>query len=295
MRRREFRARTPDGRWLAVEEAGPEDGDLVIFHTGTPGSHYIFEGQIRECAKRGLRIACVSRPGYLGSTRLRGRSYADNPADTAFVADRLGAETFYVIGHSGGGGPALADAALLADRVRAVTAISTFAPRSAHGLDWRAGIELVNGPEEEALEAGDEALQRLLEGEASKMRQVTTGAQIRDDFGRLHSEVDRDSFVGEFLEFQVKSYPLAVQDGIWGWFDDDKIIWGDWGFDLAEIAAPVSVWQGGEDRIIPTAHTEWLARNISGAQFHLLPDEGHVSLMTRRYGEILDDLIELGA
>jgi pimeloyl-ACP methyl ester carboxylesterase len=222
VRRREFRTRCPDGRWLSVEEAGPEDGELVVFHTGTPGSRYVFEGQARECAERGLRIACVARPGYSGSDRLEGRSYADNPADTALIADELGAETFYVIGHSGGGGPALADAAFLSERVRAATVIATFAPRSAQGLDWRAKVEKVNGAEEKAVLAGDAALQALLEDGVEEMLGVETVEQLLEKAAKIYSEVDLNCFVGEFLDFQLRPLPPPARRG--PRFSDDPLL-----------------------------------------------------------------------
>jgi pimeloyl-ACP methyl ester carboxylesterase len=52
---------------------------------------------------------------------------------------------------------------------------------------------------------------------------------------------------------------------------------------------------GGEDLIVPLAHAEWLADNIPGAKFRFLPDEGHVSLLNKHSGAILEDLIERGA
>lgn len=293
-KRREVRA--PEGRRIVFHVAGPEEGDLVFFHTGTPGTSYLYVEMIRECVARGLRLACVSRPGYGGSDRVRGRSFADNPADTAIVADDLGAETFFAIGHSGGGGPALADAALLPDRVRAVAISATLAPRAAMGPSWRKGLKPANGEELEAIEAGEAALRTYLEGPAGRMRRIKTGEQITKDpgFTQFYAPVDRECFKGEFLDFAVKAYPLSVSPGIDGWIDDDFGFCGEWCFDLSKIAVPVAIWQGGQDNIIPVAHAKWLAAHIPGARLHLLPREGHVSLLNHHFGEMLDELIELG-
>ncbi len=289
--------RTPDGRRLVFHVAGPEEGDLVVFHTGTPGTPYLYEGMLRDCAERELRIVCIARPGYAGSDRLPGRSYADNPPDTAIVAERLGAATAYVIGHSGGGGPALADAALLRGLVRAVAVSATLAPRAAMGTGWRDGLKAANGQELDAIEAGESALRRHLEKRAESMRRIKSGEQItRDpDFGRFYSETDRECFKGELLEFVIKTYPMLVSHGVGGWIDDDFAFSGDWAFDLSRIAVPVTIWQGGRDKIIPVAHAEWLARNVPGACLRLLPEEGHVSLLDRRFGDVLDDLIAHGS
>ena len=293
--RRELRTR--DGRRLVFHVAGPEGAPLLVFHTGTPGSPYLYVGMIEECAARDLRIACIARPGYAGSDRLPRRTYGDSPADTAAVADALGAERFYSIGHSGGGGPALADAALLTERVRAAAVSAALAPRPQMGSVWRDGLDLANGEELEAVEEGEAALRALLEPRAESMRRVESSEQITtdEDFGRFYAQVDLDCFVGDYLDFVVGAYPRSVSHGVDGWIDDDFGFFGDWGFDLATIGVPVTIWQGGQDNIIPVAHAEWLADNVPGARLELRPDDGHVSLLNHHFGEMLDDLISCGS
>ncbi|MGH3445213.1 MAG: alpha/beta fold hydrolase, partial [Nocardioidaceae bacterium] len=74
--------------------------------------------------------------------------------------------------------------------------------------------------------------------------------------------------------------------------DDDLAFVRPWGFDLAEISVPVSVWQGGADRMVPFSHGRWLAAHVSRARVHLYDDEGHLSL-NAKIGLILDDLLDL--
>ena len=293
--RRELR--TPDGRRLVFHVAGPEEAPLLVFHTGTPGAPDIYVGMIGECAARGLRIACIARPGYAGSDRLPNRTYADSPADTAAVADALGAGRFYAIGHSGGGGPVLADAALLAQRVRAVAVSATLAPRPQMGPRWWEGLDFANGKELEAMQQGESALRLLLAEEAEGMQRVESADDIlsKAEFSRYYAPVDQACFSGDLLDFVVKSYARSVSHGVDGWLDDDFAFFGDWGFDLADVAAPVTIWQGGQDRIIPVAHAEWLAENVPGARLEFRAEEGHVSLLNRHFGEMLDDLIARGA
>jgi pimeloyl-ACP methyl ester carboxylesterase len=287
----------PDGRRVNFHVAGPENGDLLVFHTGTPGTPYLYSAMIRDCAERHLRIACIARPGYAGSARLKGRTYADNPADTAAVADALDAETFYVLGHSGGGGPALADAALIPARVRAAAVSATLAPRPLMGRRWRWRLKRANGEEIDAVQAGESALRSHLERSAKKMGQVETAKQITDDpeFRRFYSRADRPCFKGEYLAFVLKVYALIGDDDVDGWIDDDFAFFGEWGFDLARIRVPVTIWQGGKDKIIPVAHAKWLKRNVPGAQLSLKPRDGHVSLLNRHFGAMLDDLITRGS
>jgi pimeloyl-ACP methyl ester carboxylesterase len=82
----------------------------------------------------------------------------------------------------------------------------------------------------------------------------------------------------------------ALSAGIAGWLDDDLAFVKPWGFELARIGVPVSIWQGAHDRMVPFAHGEWLAAHVPGARAHLYDDEGHISL-TQQMPRILDDLV----
>jgi len=110
----------------------------------------------------------------------------------------------------------------------------------------------------------------------------------------LISGVDEAELTGEFGEMLADSFHRAFRDGLWGWYDDDLAFVGDWGFDVASIRVPVSIWQGREDLMVPFAHGEWLIANIPGARSRLRPEHGHLSLAVGAIGEVLDDLLEAG-
>ena len=82
----------------------------------------------------------------------------------------------------------------------------------------------------------------------------------------------------------------ALSPGFDGWIDDDLAFTRPWGFSLGEIAAPVTLWQGEFDLMVPPAHGRWMAGRIPHARFELAPGHGHISLVTRYRDEILDDL-----
>jgi pimeloyl-ACP methyl ester carboxylesterase len=286
--------RTPDGRWLNVRLAGPEHGDVVLFHTGTPDDGPLFAPLVEAGAKRGLRHLGYSRPGYGDSDRSPGRIVADCADDVSAIVDALGIESFFTVGWSGGGPHALACAALIPKRIRAAATIASVAPRSAAGLDWLAGMGEENLLEFAAAEAGEEELRTFLETQADNLAAVSA-EEVLAALGDLISAADRPALTGHFAEYVAESTRAALRTGIWGWFDDDMAFNRDWGFDLGRIHVPVAIWQGGDDRFVPFPHGAWLAENVNGATSRLRPREGHLSLAITAYGEILDGLLGQGS
>jgi pimeloyl-ACP methyl ester carboxylesterase len=61
--------------------------------------------------------------------------------------------------------------------------------------------------------------------------------------------------------------------------DDELAYVAQWGFDPARVAAPVLLVHGGEDRVAPRGHAEWLARRCPPARLWLRPDDGHLSVL----------------
>jgi pimeloyl-ACP methyl ester carboxylesterase len=279
-----------DGRSLEVVVAGTDDGIPIIFHHGTPGAGGVFSPFAAAARERGLRHVTYSRPGYGTSDRHAGRTVADCAADVVAIADALGAERFYTMGGSGGGPHALATAALLPDRVLAATTIASVAPAGAPGLDWLEGMGSKNHEEFAAVQAGPKALEAYLEEEAKQFGQVT-GEAVATALGDLVSEVDRAALTGEFGDFIAGQARKSLTRGIWGWFDDDFALLGDWGFDPASITAPLTIWHGAQDRFVPLSHGEWLAGRLPDAQARLEPAHGHLSIAISSYPELLDGLV----
>jgi pimeloyl-ACP methyl ester carboxylesterase len=279
-----------DGRTLEIYVTGPGDGIPLIHHNGSPSSGRPHTPFVDLAADRGLRLVTYSRAGYSRSTRSPGRSVADVADDVAAVLDHLDSARGYTMGWSGGGPHALACAALLPERVISAASIAGVAPYPAEGLDWMAGMGAENQAEFGAALEGPEQLQRFLEHEGSWVA-VVTADQVGAGLGDLVSDVDRRALTGDFAEWQAASFRDSVSNGIWGWFDDDIAFLKPWGFDPAAIRRPVTIWQGAQDRMVPFAHGQWLARHVGAATAQLLPEHGHLSLAVASMGRILDDLI----
>ncbi len=291
-----------DGRVIEILTAGPEDGLPIVLHEGTPVGLALFEPTVRAAAIRGLRVVLTARPGYEGSTPRPGRRVADVAADVAEVLNVLGADTFVTAGWSGGGPHALACAAMLPGRCLAAASIAGVAPYGMPGLDFMAGMGPENVTEFTAALAGEAELTKFLDASVAELEGLT-GAMVADALGGLVSDVDKAALTGEYADHLATALKASLNSGIAGWRDDDIAFTKDWGFSLGwdtegtshteNPAAPVAIWQGDQDRMVPYAHGEWLATHARGARAYLLPGEGHLTLTVTSLDRILDDLLDL--
>lgn len=279
-----------DGRSLEAVTQGADDGTLLVFHHGSPGSAQPFAPFDRAAAERGITIAFPSRAGFGGSSRQEGRTVASAAADAAALADHLGHDRFLTTGWSGGGPHALACAALLPDRVLAAGTIAGVAPYDADGLDWTAGMGEDNRIEYPLAAKDPAASLEWMRPHVESFARIRPD-EIVDELRTLLSDVDVGEITGEFGDYLAADFRGAFRHGPWGWFDDDQAFVHDWGFDLASISVPVFVWQGRQDLMVPITHGEWLCRHIPTARVHLYEEHGHLSLALGSFGAILDELL----
>lgn len=132
----EHRIQLTDGL-LACLELGDSRGVPVFYCHGFPGSR--FEARLAAGAARrlGIRVLAPDRPGLGASTYLTGCTIGDWAADVTELADRMALERFALLGVSGGGPYALACAARILQRVRAVAVVAGMAPTRAIGRHTR--------------------------------------------------------------------------------------------------------------------------------------------------------------
>jgi pimeloyl-ACP methyl ester carboxylesterase len=289
----------PGGRNIDILLAGPPEGLPLLLHDGTPVGLALYPPTVQAAQARNLRAIQIARPGYERSTPRPGRAVADVAGDTAGVLDVLGLDTFVTVGLSGGGPHALACAAGLPGRCLAAASVAGVAPYGAEGLDWTAGMGPENVAEFGAAVRGQAELTEFLDREAAALASVT-GAEVAVSLGGLISAADRAVLTGEYADHVAAGLRAALSAGIVGWREDDLAFVKDWGFTLGwdpsageAAAAPVAIWQGDQDRMVPFGHGRWLAANIPGARAHLLPGEGHLTIGVSGIGRILDDLLDL--
>ncbi|MER7518315.1 alpha/beta hydrolase [Streptomyces sp. NPDC126499] len=255
---------TEDRRTLAVEEWGDPAGTPVVYLHGSPMSRLARYPDESLFHRLGVRLITFDRPGFGCSTPRPGRRVVDVTDDVAAIADALGLDRFAVFGVSGGGPHALAFAARFPERVTRLGTMASLAPRDADGLDWTAGMNEGNRRSAAAALAGraavGEHLARVDTADLPPMPAVEQAVFSRPEIAAM---------IGP-------AFDEAIRPGLDGWVDDVTALFGtEWGFDPADVTAPVRLWHGGLDTLVPPAHGEWLAARIPTATLVRQPDAGH--------------------
>jgi pimeloyl-ACP methyl ester carboxylesterase len=255
----------PDGRVLAYTEVGStrRDAPVVVYLHGAPTSRLDLAWADDQLASQGVRVVSPDRPGYGGSSPQLDRTLADHPAEVAALADHLGVDRFAVIGLSGGGPHAMGCAALLPSRVRAVAivaGVTDFAwPEARDGFD-PAEAEIMAQPDEEAAVSWCESHYGIdglgfLEGDLPAVEAAALG----DDPTAI------DIAVAE-----------ALAQGIAAYARDVWIIGRQWPFDPANITAPLAIFHGDADAIVPLSHSKHTASLVPGAHLTVWRGVPHI-------------------
>ncbi len=248
----------------------------MLWHHGTPGARRQIPPAGRRAAERlGLRLVCVERPGVGDSTDHRYRCMREWAQDAAVVADHLGHEEMAVVGLSGGGPYALACAHELPDRVAVVGLLGSVCPVA--GADAAPGASLV------ALSA---RFQRILDplrpvlGPVVWLGMLPT-SPIAHPMYRLYAsrmpEGDRKVFLDPDIEAMFIDDLVHASRRRFGAVVHDVVLFGrPWGFDLADIHAPVFWWHGDADNLVPLAHAEHSVALLRACEFAVRPTESHL-------------------
>jgi pimeloyl-ACP methyl ester carboxylesterase len=278
-------ARAPDGRILAIEEAGDPNGRPVLVHMGTPNSRHLYQPNTIDAAVRGLRLIGYDRPGYGGSTPHPGRRVADCTADVRAICAELGLDRLAMWGISGGGPHVLACAALLPDLVTAAASLASPAPIDAEGLDFFAGMGRDNVEDIQLFLRDPQAARAKLEADRQAIL-ATPAAEMAGTLQTLLSPVDAAALKDALADYLVYCDHEGLAPSVQGWWEDGVAQASRWGFELSAISVPVLLMHGRQDKFVPFGHGQWLAAHIPGVEARLFDHDGHLTLLANRIPEV---------
>jgi pimeloyl-ACP methyl ester carboxylesterase len=271
-----------NGRNLAVEDPGPESGFPVILHNGA-GSRHLFPPAVAEGHKQGFRLIGYDRPGCGESTAMPGRVIADCAVDVQAIMTELGISRAAAWGSSGGGPYALATAAKLPGAVTAVCVFASIGPYGMPGLDFAEGLGGDELREEvrKMFEEPERARAEFRAQSAASLAQQGSPAWWLEKWGdRAEQDVAHSRDRADYLAACTRDALRADDSGSFddeGAWEDHVAFYRPWGFELADLQAPVSLWHGMQD-FLPVAHARWLADRIPNVTTHFPANQDHTNV-----------------
>jgi pimeloyl-ACP methyl ester carboxylesterase len=230
-------------------------GHWVVLLHGQPGSGADWQ-QVADRLPDGLGVVALDRPGYGASPQPAGGFAAGARAVVAEL-DTRGIDRAVLVGHSYGGGVALAAAQLAPERVAALVLLASVGPGCLTWADW-----MLAGPVSGEFCAGvvwwlTPPLARAVLGAARLLRR----RPLRPDqavswqtWGNAHGPVWR-SFLTEQRALIRELNGLTAA--------------------LPAVTQPVLLVADPRDMIVPVRSTQRLAAALPGARVQMLDGPGH--------------------
>ncbi|MEM9658787.1 MAG: hypothetical protein AAF961_10535, partial [Planctomycetota bacterium] len=86
----------------------------------------------------------------------------------------------------------------------------------------------------------------------------------------------------------IETLRETLRCGPCGLLRDIRLLGSGWGFQICQISGvPVSIWQGGCDRIVTPSMGRYFHRAIAGSELTIDPKAGHVTMFKWHAHEIL--------
>lgn len=260
------------GRQVGFTEFGPDDGDVVIWCHGGPGSRLEPSYVADRAAGQGWRLIGIDRPGYGNSDPQPGRTIGGWVPEALAVADHVGATHFFTVGLSTGGAYALALAALAPGRVRGVLLCGAMTDmcdaRARSTMSRPHALAVWDAPNRDA------AIAAAIESHGTDGSRIVSSSD-----GPPLAASDQAMLTATWGREWMAAVPAMFAHGLEGYADDRIADGGGWvDFDVNRITCPVTVLHGAADVITTPVHARHTAAIVPGAQLRLLDGHGHFSI-----------------
>lgn len=240
---------------LTIDDVGDPSGRAVVYLHGGGDSRLSRHPDDTIARDLGVRLLAVDRCGP--PTRRRTLlAWAED------VAERLPVDAFGVVGWSAGGPHALALAAVAAARVRRVALVGSMPPPDGVGLLAR-------------------DVQRAMRIARVAPRVAAKGLER---WGRLPPPPTGDAATdAAYARGRAESFQHG---GLW-LAHELAYLGRAWGFELSDVAAPVTLWWGEDDRVCPPPIARAYAQRLPRAELRIVP--GTHQLLFSRWRDIVAD------
>ncbi len=251
--------RLRDGRRLSWAEYGDPEGVPLFFHHGIPSSHVAAAPLAGAAARSAVRLIATDRPGFGYSDPQPNRTILDWPEDVQQLADHLGLERFSVSGISAGLPYTLACGLRIPERLDNLALIS--------GLGRIDKSETLEGMSYEW---------RIIYSLFLKSRRLASlwmrgygRAVLRNPERVVAQQIKRMHAIdGEVLgradlsANRIADLQQAFRQGPAAAGQEARMHMEPWGFEIADVAADVYLWQGTLDESHPISMGRTIAAEL---------------------------------
>ena len=277
-----------DGRFTGYAEYGDSQGTPVLYFHGMPGSR--FDGNspnVDEIATRlHPRLIIIERPG-IGLSDYKSYSIAGWPDIVTEFADVLQLERFAVMGASSGGKYVAACAWKIPQRLTHASIVSGNC-----AYDLPGARETLSRQDRQLYWLADKApwlMRMMLSKIASDARKDPSSVlslfpELSEPDKAVLAQPDLQRLLGQMVTG-------AFQQGTRGMALDWKLEARPWGFSLNDISMLVHVFHGEQDKLVPFAQGQIMAKALPNARLMVFPNEGHLSILANHYEELLSAIV----
>jgi pimeloyl-ACP methyl ester carboxylesterase len=280
-----------DGRTLEYWEGGDREGRPVLVHQGTPATRILGRWGDEAAVAAGVRLVCLNRPGYGGSTTSRVPSLLSTGRDTAELAEHLELAEYAVMGISGGGPFAVATAVADPGRVRALAVVAGVGPwrdldPATTYVEDRKHLALLDAGDLDAAWAG---IRRSVDEELAEWRGLDPEALVDAILAEPDCAPSPLASNDGYRALWAVNMPV-IMDGPDGYVFDNLCWGGVWDVDASAVVAPTVVW----DADGPGArHGAWYADQIAGSELVICAGESHVDVCDGHWPQVLGGLLRV--
>lgn len=277
-----------DGRGIAYDAVGPEDGMPVFFCHSLFSCRLIPDEAVQAAHNQGVRLISADRPGIGLSDFKPRRSVVDWAQDVVELADLLEIERFGLFGVSAGSAYVLASCVKTPGRVQRAAIACGLTPVDEAGVIHRIVPRVIDPAVKHSLFFSRVVHRLLIEGmrrNPDKAIESLNKTLPPDDRAVLSRP--------DISQYMIAGAVEAARRGLKGWAYDDWVLNEPWGFAPADVPAdvPVDLWWGSDDDSVPIAHGEQMAKEMPSAILHVREGAGHFGAMFGHLDEIFEHLV----
>ena len=251
---------TKDGTEIFYKDWGSKSAKPIVFHHGWPLSADDWDNQMLYFLERGFRVIAHDRRGHGRSSQVSGGHDMDHyVADVAELVEKLDLTNTIHIGHSTGGGEAVAYVARHGkDRAAKLITLAAVPPIM---------VKTAKNPGGTPIEVFDGFRKALADNRSQFYLDVASGPFY--GFNRA-GVAPIDGTIRNWWRQGMMGAANAHYDGIKAFSETD------FSEDLEKISVPTLIMQGSDDQVVPIDDAAKLsAKIVNGAQLKIYEGYPH--------------------